>query len=50
MAKLGVHQIIGVFLIIIGLLPFLRIGFGVLTDAIHVLTVISGIVILLTKR
>ena len=45
----NIHAYIGIFLIIIGLLPFLGIGFGVLSTIVHVLTVISGIVIILTK-
>lgn len=49
MAKKDVHTYIGVFLIIIGILPFLGIGLGVLNQLVHVLTIASGIVILLTK-
>ena len=49
MAKMTVHHLIGIFLIIIGLLPFLRIGYGVLTQVVYALTIISGIVILVTK-
>lgn len=44
-----IHKYIGVFLIIIGLLPFLSIGFGILTTIVHVLTIVSGVVILATK-
>lgn len=48
-AKFDVHQAIAIFLILIGVLPFLGIGFGLLTTIVHVLTIVSGIVILLTK-
>jgi len=44
-----VHKYIAVFLIIIGILPFLGIGFGMLNQVVNVLTIVSGIVILLTK-
>ena len=48
MAK-DIHKYIGIFLIVIGILPFLRIPFGVLTEVVHALTIIAGIAILLTK-
>lgn len=44
-----VHKSIGIFLIIIGVLPFLGIGFGILATIVHVLTIIAGIVIIVTK-
>ena len=44
-----IHTYIAVFLIIIGILPFLGIGYGILSQVVHVLTIVSGIVILLTK-
>lgn len=40
---------IGVFLIIIGVLPFLGIGLGVLSSVVHILTIISGVLILLNR-
>ena len=43
------HKWIGIFLIIIGILPFLGIGTGIFTTLIHALTIISGIVIIATK-
>ncbi|MFH2028791.1 MAG: hypothetical protein ABIJ08_06645 [Nanoarchaeota archaeon] len=49
MPKKSIHVYIGIFLIIIGVLPFLGIGLGILTTIVHVLTILSGIVILLTK-
>ncbi len=49
MTKIDIHKSIGIFLIIIGILPFLGIGLGVLNQLVHILTIISGIVILLTK-
>lgn len=45
----NIHKYIGIFLIVIGALPFLGIGFGMLTTIVHVLTIASGIAILLTK-
>lgn len=48
MAK-NIHTYIAVFLIIIGILPFLGIGLGILSTIVHVLTIAAGIVILLTK-
>ena len=48
MAK-NIHTYIGIFLIVIGLLPFLGIGYGILSTIIHVLTIASGIVIIATK-
>jgi hypothetical protein len=45
----NIHKYIGIFLIIIGLLPFLGIGFGMLSTIVHVLTIVSGAVILITK-
>lgn len=47
--KFDVHKFIGIFLIIIGLLPFLGIGLGMLTTIVNVLTILSGVVILATK-
>ena len=44
-----IHKYIAIFLIIIGVLPFLGIGFGMLTTIVHVLTIAAGIAILLTK-
>jgi hypothetical protein len=44
-----IHTYIGVFLIVIGLLPFLGINFGMLSTIVHVLTIASGIAILLTR-
>jgi hypothetical protein len=44
-----INKYIGIFLIIIGLLPFLGIGFGMLNTIVHILTIISGIMILVTK-
>jgi hypothetical protein len=49
MANKNIHTYIGIFLIVIGLLPFLGIGFGLLTTIVHILTIVSGIVIILTK-
>lgn len=49
MGSSDIHKYIGIFLIIIGILPFLGIGLGVLTTIVHVLTIVSGIVILMTK-
>lgn len=40
---------IGVFLIIIGILPFLGIGYGILNQLIHLLTIICGIIILVNR-
>jgi len=48
MAK-NIHTYIGIFLIVIGLLPFLGIGYGILSTIVHVLTIVSGIVIIATK-
>lgn len=47
--KKNVHTYIGIFLIVIGILPFLNIGFGMLSDIVHVLTIVSGIVIIVSK-
>jgi len=47
--KVDIHKYIGVFLIVIGLLPFLGIGTGIFTTIVHLLTVVSGLVIILTK-
>jgi len=47
--KKNIHTYIGIFLIIIGILPFLGIGYGILSNIVHVLTVVSGIMIILTK-
>ena len=47
--KFDVHKFIGIFLIIIGTLPFLGIGFGMLATIVNILTIISGVVILATK-
>ena len=47
--KFDVHKAIAIFLIIIGILPFLGIGFGLLTTIVNVLVIVSGITILLTK-
>lgn len=47
--KKNIHTYIGVFLIMIGILPFLGIGYGILSTIVHLLTIVSGIVILLTK-
>ena len=47
--KMDVHKTIAIFLIIIGILPFLGVSFGMLTRIINVLVIVSGIVILLTK-
>jgi len=44
-----IHTYIGVFLIVIGILPFLGIGLGMLTTIVHILTIASGIAILLTR-
>ena len=44
-----IHKFIAIFLIVIGTLPFLGIGTGVLTQAVHLLTIISGVILLLTK-
>lgn len=49
MAKRNIHTWIGVFLIIIGLLPFLNISYGVFNQVIYALTIVSGIIILVTK-
>lgn len=49
MVKKNIHTYIGIFLIVIGLLPFLGIGFGLLTTIVHILTIVSGIVIIATK-
>ncbi len=49
MARQDMHKYIGIFLIIIGVLPFLGMGYGILSNIVHVLTIISGIVILATK-
>lgn len=40
---------IGVFLIVIGLLPFLGIGFGMLNTIVHLLTIVCGIIILMNR-
>ena len=45
----NIHRYIGIFLIVIGILPFLGIRLGVLSEIVHVLTIISGVVILATK-
>ena len=45
----NIHTYIGVFLIIIGLLPFLGIGYGILSAIVHILTIICGIIIILIK-
>ncbi|MGM5481072.1 MAG: hypothetical protein ACQESE_01535 [Nanobdellota archaeon] len=47
--KFDMHKFIGIFLIIIGMLPFLGIGFGMLVTIVNILTIVSGIVILVTK-
>jgi hypothetical protein len=47
--KLDIHKIIGIFLIVIGLIPFLGIKLGMISTIVYVLTIISGIVILATK-
>lgn len=49
MGKASIHKYIGIFLIIIGLLPFLGIGYGILATIVHVLTIVSGVVILATN-
>jgi len=49
MARKDIITYIGVFLIIIGILPFLGIGFGLLNTIVHVLTILSGILILVIK-
>lgn len=49
MAKKDIHTYIGVFLIIIGILPFLGFGYGFLSQIVHALTIAAGIVIILTK-
>ena len=49
MARKDIITYIGVFLIIIGILPFLGIGFGLLATIVHVLTILSGILILVIK-
>ena len=49
MANKNIHTYIGVFLIIIGILPFLGIGLGILTTIVHVLTIAAGLTIILTK-
>ena len=45
----NIHKYIGIFLIVIGILPFLGIGYGILSNIVHVLTIVSGILILATK-
>jgi hypothetical protein len=49
MAKVDIHKWIGIFLIIIGIVPFLGIKLGILSNIVHILTIIAGIVILVTK-
>lgn len=50
MAKNDIHKYIAVFLIIIGILPFIGVGIsGIISNVVHILTIASGIVILLTK-
>ena len=49
MARKDIHTYIGVFLIVIGILPFLGIGLGILSQIVHALTIVAGIVIILTK-
>ena len=48
MAK-SIHTYIGVFLVVIGILPFLGVGYGFLSQLVHALTIVAGIVIILTK-
>ena len=47
--KFDVHKWIGIFLIIIGILPFLDISTGIFTTIIRALTIVCGIVILMTN-
>lgn len=47
--KIDIHKWIGVFLIVIGVFPFLGIRLGIFTTVIHLLTIVSGVIILLTK-
>ncbi len=49
MVKSNIHKYIAVFLIVIGILPFLGIGFGMLNSIVHALTIISGLIILITS-
>ncbi|MBD3209249.1 hypothetical protein GF367_02430 [Candidatus Woesearchaeota archaeon] len=44
-----VHKWIGIFLIIIGVLPFLGVSTGIFTTLIHALTIVAGVVIVATK-
>ena len=46
----NIHKYTGIFLIVIGVLPFLGIGFGMLSNIVHILTIVSGIVILSTLK
>jgi hypothetical protein len=42
----NIQKIIGVFLIIIGVIPFLGITLGIFTQIIYAATIISGIIVL----
>ena len=47
--KKNIHTWIGIFLIVIGALPFLNINYGLLSTIVHALTIISGVIILITR-
>ncbi|MFP4523658.1 MAG: hypothetical protein ACOCQQ_02480 [Candidatus Nanoarchaeia archaeon] len=46
---IDIHKTIAIFLIIIGALPFIGINFGLLLTLVHVLTIVSGVIILTTR-
>ena len=45
----SIHTYIAIFLIIIGLLPFLGMGYGILSTIVHLLTIVCGVIIIVTK-
>ena len=48
--KIDIHKYIAVFLIIIGLLPFVGVSMsGTISDLANILVIVSGVIILITK-
>ena len=48
--KININLYMGIFLIIVGLLPFLGVSTGVLAKFINALVIVSGIIIVVGTR